>query len=204
MNVSRLCVFLLVCGLRLAASDFCALQVTVVDSSGQPASVPVALLDSKGEVVEGAVTRGGHTQFCDFGFGLHSVRVQNRDCGFIVRDRVLLVNGVTQEVRVTLDCKQGEEASGVLTVSPSCPLYLRVQSDSAEKLSGASATVPDRVEPYRADVYGRIFGRIRKPSSGVPATIMIGAPGYVSSSIAIAACSASEQIERLVTLKPLR
>src|SRR5689334_4705056 len=125
------------CGFAPGA-DFCALTVTVVDPGGGRTTLPlpVALLDSSGSVVQRTILERGQASFCDFGLGDHSVVVgSDLSCSPVIVQHVRLVFGHHQNLYVVdneLECP-GNWDGGSLN----CGFYLRIRSETGEKLGGA-------------------------------------------------------------------
>src|SRR5579884_2683988 len=79
INVSAL--VLLAAAAAQGAQGFCALTLNIADPQGQPARRTwVQLIDPKGNVEKNELVRGPTVQFCDFGFGSHSVVVGPNLC----------------------------------------------------------------------------------------------------------------------------
>jgi hypothetical protein len=60
----------------VAAKEFCALSVELLDSEGAPAKLtPVQLINSSGEIVFDQQVSGSMLHICDFGLGRHKLVV---------------------------------------------------------------------------------------------------------------------------------
>jgi len=120
---------------RLMAGDLCAVTISVAAETSQPVSAPAELIDSVERIVSSTRIVNGIAEFCDFGFGEHTIHIGGDSCGSITLHHVHLVSGVAQKFRVVLDnCLNGAEGG---RYPPSCLVYLRVASESGTKLGAA-------------------------------------------------------------------
>jgi hypothetical protein len=189
---------MLLCPL-VGAEDFCAVQVHVSDQAGNAARTQVQLFDAAENLVQGATTRDGSVEFCDFGFGTHTIRVGENGC-FTTITSVRLVYSVPQDYRIVHGCPAPADAPRTISGSfpndalgsrvlwtgekyvPACRVYLRISSESGKKVGEAVATGEGLPNPISADVYGRIFFYMQSKSV---TKISISAPGYAGESFNI-------------------
>ncbi len=180
---------------HLAGADFCAVKVTVSSEMGTPASTPVALIDSDNHVVRKVDSVNGHAEFCDFGFGEHTIRVGSDQCGYVTLHRISLVYGLAQHFSVILNpCFMGADGG---RYPPSCLIYFRVSAADGRQVVSAFATVVGGTRQLTADRHGRIFTAVLNDSSK---DFTISADGYEDQAIRIS-CKSYETIEKAVQLK---
>jgi hypothetical protein len=182
--------------LPLSGSEFCAVKVRVIDPVGELVSVPVDLVGSDGRVIESTRTVNGEAEFCDFGFGEHTIRVAEGQCGFVTLNRIRLVYAIAQRFDVILNpCFIGAET---MRYPPSCLVYIRVSSDNGKKLINAEAVVQGNKRTYHTDIYGRLF--LAAPN-GASTVFEIRAAGYIDKTVPIS-CQSYETVEKSVQLTP--
>jgi hypothetical protein len=199
----------------LLAGDFCAVKVSITDQSGRPVQAPTQLLDADGKIVERTESVGGLIEFCDFGFGTHTIRI-GENCGLVTITDVRLVYGQPRQYSVVYGCPPPPGAlrtvSGTImddmpmsavrtddgAYVTACSVYLRISSGNGTKIEGAEALgglgVPS---PVRTDRYGRAFFYVASNSTR---TIAISASGYAQESIDFP-CKRQESIERAIVLR---
>ncbi len=179
---------------RLAAGDFCAVKVHVVDSLGRPASATARLAGADGRVAEVARVVSGEVAFCDFGFGEHTIQI-GEGCGSVTLNGIRLVHGIAQQFDVLLNaCLTGGDGG---VYPPGCLLYVRVSSGDGSKLAQAEAVDSVGITTFHADSFGRLFIGL---NSGTSEILRIGAPGYRPEAVN-ASCRETETIERGVQLQ---
>ena len=183
----------LLIALPLGAQDFCAVRVTIFEPDGEPVSPPVTLTDAGGKVVQSFSAVNGQAEFCDFGFGEHTIHIGGDECGSVTLPHISFVFGVPQEFEVVLNpCFRGGDEGR----RAACVVYFRVSSADGKKLGAASAAEGSRVA--HADRYGRIFAAA--PNGGSQ-DYRISAPGFVEKTVHVA-CKSFETIQRAVELAP--
>jgi hypothetical protein len=182
--------------LAFAGTDFCAVRLEIVNPVGKPMTAPVELIDAEGRVVQNTKAPNGKVEFCDLGFGEHTIRIGGDQCGFVTLHRIRFVYGVAQYFRVVLnDCMIGGDGG---TFPPSCLVYFRVSSEAGKKLSDAQADTEGGVYAVRADSYGRIFTFVL---NGKSQEFVISSPGYASRTVHVS-CRSYDHIAEAVVLHP--
>ena len=182
--------------LPIVAADFCAVKVSVVDQAAKPVATAIQLIDPSGRVVERVYARTGEAEFCDFGFGPHSIRVGDERCGGVTLDRIGLRRGQTQRFNVILqDCTIAIDGG---RCPLSCEIYLRVSSDNGEKLKESEVSIEGNPLIIHVDSYGRIWLSILKGSSE---NLRITAPGYQEKTLHLF-CKDKETLQEMVQLTP--
>jgi hypothetical protein len=89
-------------------APFCALRISVQAQDGSPVHAAlVDLIDPSQKVVQSRKVSNGWVEFCDFGFGYHSIRVRSDQpledvCETMVRD-VKVIYGRSQRMNVILN-----------------------------------------------------------------------------------------------------
>jgi hypothetical protein len=176
-----------------SAADFCAVDVRVTDESGELLSnILVQLVATDGKVESEQRTRAGIVQFCDFSFGPHSIRVGEDSCFPVTVEGVRAYFGTEYTIPVI---KMGcPHAMGTVA----CKTYIRVKS-SAGPLQNARASFEGVDVSFSADRYGRIQGASLLP--GMKTRMTVSAAGYETQILSVG-CETSEDIERVVILKP--
>jgi len=181
----------------LAAADFCAVTVNVVDEGGNPSRAPVRLVDPKGQVAESVFTPpSGRAEFCDFGFGSYSIHVGDDDCPVILGNIVL---GYGFNQKFTVVARRCGSSISVMRFPPWCDVYLRIASTDGSKLSGAETVGIINTRRVTADQYGRALLTILK---GKSETFTVSAQGYRDGTVSLS-CKNMESIEKEVRLDPL-
>jgi hypothetical protein len=176
--------------------DFCAVRVRVIGPSGTTISVPVQLIGPNGQVTQTAMSTNGEVEFCDLGFGEHTIHVGDDSCGSVTIHRVRLVFGISQRFDAVLNyCLTGADA---LMIPPSCLAYFRVSSEGSKKLSSATAVIRGNPRTFEADSYGRLFLTVPNGTAG---DFTISAPGYADKTVQVS-CRSYETIENAVQLIP--
>ena len=182
--------------LRLAAADFCAVYLNIIDSHGKPTDAPVELIDQDGHV-ETSLIAHGKASICDIGFGPHTIRIGTDKCsGYVTIHGVSLVHGFSRTFTAVWDgCPTGVD---MMTLPPSCQVAFRVTSPDGKKLIEAEATKEGDATKYHADSYGRFFLAVR---NGAAKNFTFSAPGYVDTVVHLS-CKRYENIEKSVQLTP--
>jgi hypothetical protein len=182
----------------LAAADFCAAKVFVVDGSGKPVQTSARLIDPSGKVVESHATSDGSAEFCDFGFGDHTIRIGD-DCVVTITD-VRVHYGQQHNYSAIYNCPRRPGDSSIISgllldgdgwvqlmlaedggFVKACSVYLRISSEDGTKLAEAEVTGGTTYpNPIVADRFGRMFFAIPRNSTQ---RIAISALGYSGESI---------------------
>jgi len=136
-------------------------------------------------------------QFCDFGFGEHSLRIGRADCGLTTIHNIRLKYGEAQTYTVVRnECPIMGDG---LPLGNFCSAYLRISSEMGQQLGGAWAVMVGERNKQPADPYGRIILRLQP---GLGTDVRISAPGYSEKTIHVA-CKTFEMIENAVQLTAL-
>lgn len=174
----------------LYGKDLCAVRVFI---EGLPAAT-VELVDASGRTVAQTEPFNGVAEFCDFGFGEHSIVVGGDNCGSVVIRKIRLYDGGTQQFRVVL---QGCAGTGGSRIPPSCLAYFRVTSSTGEKLPDVAVADPNDGSKFKGDGYGRVWlGML----NGTSRMLIFSAAGHRPSSINLR-CENYENVERSVILE---
>src|SRR4051812_34911274 len=93
-------------------SDFCALTVQVSGINGEAISGATATLkDEKSNVVQHKPVDGGVVEFCDFGFGRHSLVIE-KGCSMEIHD-VYIKFGIEQKFKGIVNPCRGPSGGDV-------------------------------------------------------------------------------------------
>jgi hypothetical protein len=181
---------------QMAAADFCAIYVNVINSTGKPIDAPVALIDKDGNVETSIIAQNGKATLCDIGFGPHTIRVGKLECsGYVTIHNISLIYGLAQSFTATWDgCRNVE----MMTLPPSCQVAFRVTSSDNKKLNDAEATKKGDTAKYHADSYGRFFLDV---ANGSKVDFTFSAHGYRERMVSVP-CEHFENIEKSVQLDP--
>ena len=177
--------------LNCFGATFCAVRILATDRSGDPAPASAELVDSAGHLVKSVAARDGELDFCDFGFGEHTINVSTGTCGAITIHQVRLIFGRPQVYRVYANMCRGD----VFLVG--CSTYLRVVGADGGGLSGVSVTSDPPGLHLKADEYGRVLLIVDYRDSR---TSILSKPGYMGATIRID-CSTPAYKEQGVVLK---
>lgn len=142
-------------GLALTGNcaDFCAVRLSVTLPNGnRVSSGHVELIDPLGNVVRRTDFVDGHAELCDFGFGLHSIRVSKDGFLPVVISGIRLVYQEAQELRIVLNA--GHNVGTGISAGIACMAYVRVMGTEGAPLTGVRATNQGFV--YESDSYGRM------------------------------------------------
>ena len=142
---------------------------------------------------------GGKVEFCDFGFGDHSVRVRTSDseCAATRIENIRAEYGVTQKFSVIQNTcvREGDN------VSNGCFTYVRVVSADDLPLKGVLITAPSRWSSSMTDSYGRAEVAVHVGSAN---DFTFSMPGFKSKTLHLACPSVGAgQRESLVRLPPI-
>ena len=179
--------------LRLYAAEFCAVKILLVDVHGKPGSALVELRDASGKTIQEDFGENGEAQFCDFGFGEHSIRVGGTSCASVIIPGIHLDMGNPQTSRVYLNpCGSGER------VLLGCRVYFRVTSQGIPPLPLAGVVISTTPNTKRAetDTYGRVQIDLSVSKSY---SITFDKAGYSKTTTAID-CTKPKYTERSVRL----
>jgi hypothetical protein len=144
----------------IAQNSFCALKISAVSEDGSLIRNAFAeLFDPLGQIIQRKEVVEGHAEFCDFGFGYHSILVRGKDddtCDTMVKN-VKVIYGRPQQIKVILNsCLEYRSADG----GNACFVYLRVSSKTGEKIQNAKILKDDGLQII-TDEYGRAQVGIR-------------------------------------------
>jgi hypothetical protein len=134
---------------------FCALHVSILQADEVPVRAAlVELINPSGKVVQSRNTENGSADFCDFGFGYHSIRVRSdlplRNACETTVGNVKLIYGYSQNIKITLNrCLYGGS-----TIGNGCLVYLRVSSSNGEPIQKARIHQTN-LPILLTDIYGR-------------------------------------------------
>lgn len=182
----------IVCFTCLAgASDFCAVRIQVSDKEGRPVDVPVELIDPSGKTVARTHSWQGDAEFCDFGFGEHSILVGGDACNSVLIQKVRLHYPEPQVFKVVLTFCPGQHFMGNV-----CRVYFRVVDEAGDPAVAVAVQVQG-VLRSRTDRYGRALTLIRLERIE---TVTFSYEPYETKAIEVS-CAARAPIERLVVLK---
>lgn len=181
--------------LTASAADLCALKLLVTNDQGNPVSVPVELLDSKGAPIAHTSTdQEGKAEFCDLKFGNHSVVVGGDGCNSVTVRNVRYVHPEPRTMKVVLNfCQEVPAYEGSV-----CRFYFRIESEQGDPLPHAQMRASDEGRTSTADGYGRILKLLPYTKT---ATVSFSAPGYETQTVPVK-CDNRSYHERLVKLKP--
>jgi hypothetical protein len=138
----------------IAQNSFCALKISAVSEDGTPLRNAFAeLVDPSGQMIRRQEVVEGRAEFCDFGFGYHSILVRGKDddtCDTMVKN-VKVIYGRPQQIKVILNsCLEYRIADG----GNACFIYLRVSSKTGERIQTAKILKDDGLQII-TDEYGR-------------------------------------------------
>jgi hypothetical protein len=173
-----------------ASEDYCAVKVVIWDNPAN--GIPVELIGPEGKVVSQTLTRYGEADFCDFGFGRHSIVVAPNSCLPVMLQNIRL-RFETQILHVTLNpCPHYQGTQG-------CEIHFRISAISGKPLPSASIDVVGLSDPFIADRYGRARAGLLPGSTG---TFTISARGYQTQTLKLT-CRNSVEIDQSVVLREL-
>jgi len=174
-------------------ASFCAVRVLVTDHEGKPAAALVRLVDSGGKVVKQVIAERGEAEFCDFGFGDHSIDVGASTCAHIIIPHVRVVFGRTLTFRVYRNTCRGD----VSLIG--CTTYFRIIDPGGRGLSGVSVSSDPPGVNSEDDDYGRVQINIDDNESRL---LLFSKPGYVLTRVDFN-CLRPAYAEQSVTLIPV-
>lgn len=152
----------------------CAVQIRISDSDGNvPTHATARLVDPSGKVIATQAAHGGAVEFCDFGFGPHSIIVAVAPC-FEATMRGVVNHWHRKQVFdvVVLECdiRDGFQEG--------CFVYVRVLSKDQKPIQGAAVRLRDSITVLKTDEFGRAMTGL--PQGGKDA-VMISYGGSVIS-----------------------
>ncbi len=172
-----------------AAADFCAVRLEVSDEEGRPLDVRVELTDPSGKTVAHTHSWQGEAEFCDFGFGEHSILVGGDTCNSVLIRKVRLTYHHPQTFKVGLTMCPSKHFMGT-----ACGVYFRVTDEGGEPAVAVAVHV-EGVLQSRTDRYGRALTLIRL---GRTETVTFSYEPYETKAIEV---NCRGPIEKLVVLK---
>lgn len=177
-------------------SSFCALVVEVESSSGGTMQDGEAeLADARGVVRARAQIRDGEVQFCDFGFGSHSLTLRQGASMTVTLSGIRLHYGETQRLRVIMN--RGSGTGDMMSVGNACRAYLRV-SDSRSGNPVAGVRADKSTPPIVSDKFGRLL--VLVPWGQRTEFSLVG-DGYQRKSFTLGCSRVGEVIEKGVVLR---
>lgn len=178
---------------------FCAVELSVSLARGGGADGAEAeLVDQLGNVRERRHVSRGRAEFCDFGFGPHSITVRHYGNTTVTLSGIRLVYGETQRFHVVLNASP--QIGDVLTLGTACTAYLRVvDQDNRKPIGGAKAS--DSARNPASDEFGRL--RILVPLLRFT-TFTLRRDGYVPRAVVLGCARAEELIEQEIALEKAR
>lgn len=189
---------LLICSgfAQAAGRGFCAVRLTVAWPDGSPISGAIAsLVGSDGNVVQTVEVRTGLAEFCDFGFGYYSIRVQHKSSNPVTLYRVRLIYGHTQDLHITLNSSSKGDFGPA--AGNACTAYVRVQSTEGEPISSVQAIRKGMAG--EADEFGRLLLLVPLKEFVV---FRFQSPRFQSHEASFSCMRPEEQIEKTIVLQP--
>ncbi len=178
------------------AQEFCAVTILVSDERARPLAIPVELLEPSGKAVAWSTTsHEGKAEFCDFGFGYHSIVINKGHCNSITIHKVRFYYPIPNTFRFVLP--RCEETGDVL--GSACRAYFRVMSENGLPVAGVAVRIEGQQKPLRGDTYGRVLAGIPFDKT-VPTEVTFSAAGYETEVLRVA-CEKRSDIEQAVQLK---
>ena len=175
-----------------AAGDLCGVTVRVADETGIPLSVPVRLFGPDEKLVIATESnRDGIAQFCDFGFGLHSILVGDDNCNSVMIRRVRFPFPEQYEFRVVLS--RCANRGGY--IGNACEAYIRVVLETGEPASGVEVAASG--SSVKTDRYGRASLLVHM---GKQLQLTLWGPEYETTGVPID-CGDRWRIEKQVLVK---
>ena len=179
-------------------AEFCAVQLSVTYPDNQPIVLGRAeLLDSTGRIISAGDVRSGHGEFCDFGFGEHSIRVSSDLTLPVVIHGVRLHYGNTQTLRVVLNQNPDHKGDVAPSSGNACSAYARITSVDGKSLSGVKVTYAGFTSV--SDSFGRVVFLI--PLNKF-ASFRFAKAGMQDRELTLSCSEPSERFERVVILLP--
>ncbi len=182
----------------VTAETFCALRIIVTTEGGDPIFAGEAqLVGADGSIVQVAKINAGRGEFCDFGFGPHSVRVSGNGMRATTVSGIVLTYGKTLNLRVVMNVLKSSDGGGG---GNACSAYLRVQTTEGKPISGARVTAVSargRVKGIVCDEYGRALLLV---PTGEFVAYRAEDPGFRPTQFTLSCSTWDESLERTVTL----
>ena len=195
-NVSVPIVYLLWLGthshlLSAVPVEFCALRVSVVDSTGAPAYTDVKIQRTSGARLGAKMTdERGVAEFCDLGLDLFDVIVGPPVCGQVTVKSIYFIWPRTRNLRVVYEnCHTHGRLGG-------CQVLVYVRDSNGKPIEGA--LLKNGQTHLATDRYGRIF---RWLSLGDTIRASVEKVGYSGAPIAIECNHTKPFIEQVIKLE---
>jgi|HubBroStandDraft_1064217.scaffolds.fasta_scaffold280682_2 hypothetical protein len=182
-------------GQQPSDTPFCAVEllVTLPDGS-RVASASADLVDGRGTPVQTTKIVNGSGSFCDFGFGLYSIRVTDRQDLSVTLQGVRFDYRQAQRLVVVMNRSAGAGSGGV--AGNACRAFLRVRTPEGGALPGVKASYEGASSV--ADEFGRLL--VSVPLK-VFAPFHLEKAGYRPQDVLLSCADAGESIEREVFLR---
>ncbi len=195
----RLLVLLILIAAHLAGSaqppEFCAVRLSAVLPDGSAIlSATADLIDESGETVQSRTIKNGRGEFCDFGFGVYSIRVHGQMIDLPVSVHgIRLIYGKTQDVQVTIN--PSIHAGAYWGGGNACRAYVRVATVRRKPIPAATVTSDHHTQT--ADSYGRLLLLV---PLGKFTTFRFEKAGFQPASLTLSCSDSDERLERTVYL----
>ncbi len=181
---------------QLLAQDFCAVKLIVTTHNGMPvADTSAEIRDESGQVVGRTRVVNGKAEFCDFGFGPHSILVGGSQCAAVELKDVRLRFGLPQTFQVILNLCMDYGTQG-----NACFYYFRVSSENGEPLSSVNVS-NQKISKYSVtDRYGRVQAAV---GIGQKDVFQFTKQGYQPERFSMSCDSLKETEEKAIVLKKI-
>ena len=177
-----------------SGAPFCAVTLSVASPDGRPVlSGQTQLMDEQGTTVEVSAIANGRAAFCDFGFGPHSIRVQQDASIPVTLFGIHLTYGQEQHLRVVMNPvpDTGSEGGG----GNACRGYVRLITPDGRPIPNASAVYHGT--SFHSDAFGRLLLLVPLRQF---ATFRFEKPGFVTRDVSLSCSTWDDQIERKIVL----
>jgi hypothetical protein len=187
--------------------ESCPLHLTVIGASGHPIHLPggktpiAELVDPSGRILEAKeVDQDGVADFCDVGFGPHSVvvRTPGYDECFTEINNMRFQWGNTRNLTIMVNFCVGDLPGHV---GNACAAHIHVISAATGKSLQAQVTDDKNSPPQESNKYGRIALLIRQNEDR---QFVFSKPGYETRNFRMTCPSLNREPEEVtITLPPI-
>ena len=182
-----------------AQSPFCAVRLRVdLAGGGAITSASAELRDATGKAVQMQAVKDGRAEFCDFGFGPHSIRVRldSTECAVVTIEGIRIAYGRTQTLNVILNpCARGGDA---ILFGDGCSAFFRVRDKAGAPVPDASIYEGGVRQHETSDIYGRVLLSVPTLATEVE----VRKDGYLAARALVECSRRGERRELEVVLAP--
>jgi hypothetical protein len=174
----------------LLANQPCAVTVRVVGTGGEAVNfTQIQLIDPSGRIVLNEIMQESEYKICDFGFGVHTLRVGANEC------LPVSISNLRVDLAHPLYLTVVLNTCSYRVMRSACRAYFRTVDDAGKPIAGVAFSPALSDLPQVTDQYGRWQGLFKGTK-----LLQFSKSGYVSRS-AMIKCIDNEEVDAEIVLK---